>query len=80
MKGARRFGISLRRREELLGYLFTLPFTLGFILMFLYPFIQSIIFSLSRLEITAAGYDLIPVGLENYHRALFVNAEYPRHL
>lgn len=79
MKG-RKLRISLRTREGLLGYLFTLPFILGFILMFLYPFVQSIIFSLSRLEITTTGYDLIPVGVENYHRALFVNAEYPRHL
>lgn len=68
----------MRKREELLGYLFTLPFTLGFLLMFLYPFIQSIIFSLSHLEITASGYNLLPVGFKNYYQALFVNADYPR--
>lgn len=46
--------------------------------MFLYPFIQSIMFSLSELEISTEGYKLIWVGLDNYYNALFVNAEYPR--
>ncbi len=80
MKNPKKLRLSLRRREELLGYLFTLPFTVGFVLMFLYPFIQSIIFSLSHLEISATGYNLLSVGLKNYHQALFINADYPRHL
>lgn len=76
IQGRRR--LSLKGREALSGYLFTLPFVIGFILMFLYPFLQSILFSLSELKITAEGYELIWVGLGNYHNALFVNAEYPR--
>lgn len=78
MKTKSRRRLSLRGREALSGYLFTLPFVIGFILMFLYPFIQSILFSLSELKITADGYELIWVGLGNYHNALFINAEYPR--
>jgi len=60
------------------GHLFTLPFVIGFILMFLYPFIQSILFSFSKLEISSQGYKLSFVGFENYYNALFINAEYPR--
>jgi len=65
-------------REAISGYMFTLPFTLGFIFMFLHPFIQSIIFSLSKLELSSTGYSLTYTGLQNYYNALFVNAEYPR--
>lgn len=78
MKTKSRRRLSLKGREALSGYLFTLPFVIGFILMFLYPFIQSILFSVSELKITPDGYDLLWVGLGNYHNALFVNAEYPR--
>lgn len=73
-----RFRFSLRGREARNGFLFTLPFVIGFVLMFLYPFIQSILFSLSELKITKEGYDLAWVGLDNYHNALFINADYPR--
>lgn len=69
---------SLRTREAINGYLFTLPFVIGFILMFLYPFIQSIIFSLSSLEISTQGYKLTWIGFENYYTAMLVNAEFPR--
>lgn len=78
MKSRSRKRLSLRGREAISGYLFTLPFVIGFILMFLYPFLQSILFSVSELQITADGYNLLWVGLGNYKNALFVNAEYPR--
>lgn len=78
MSGRRRTRLSLRAREVINGHLFTLPFVIGFILMFLYPFIQSILFSFSKLEISSQGYKLSFVGFENYYNALFINAEYPR--
>ena len=78
MSAKRRFRLNLRAREAVSGYLFTLPFTLGFLVMFLRPFIQSIVFSLSKLELSSIGYSLTYVGLDNYYNALFVNAEYPR--
>jgi ABC-type sugar transport system permease subunit len=78
MSSKRRFRLSLRGREAICGYLFTLPFTLGFVLMFLHPFLQSVIFSLSKLELGSTGYSLTFTGLSNYHNALFVNADYPR--
>ncbi|NLH12893.1 MAG: sugar ABC transporter permease, partial [Firmicutes bacterium] len=73
MSAKRRFRLNLRAREAVSGYLFTLPFTLGFLVMFLRPFIQSIVFSLSKLELSSIGYSLTYVGLDNYYNALFVN-------
>lgn len=78
LKKIKNIRLSMEKREALAGYLFCLPFILGFIFMVLYPFVQSIIFSLNRLEIKPDGYELVFVRLENYHRALFVNAEFPR--
>lgn len=78
MSRKKRTYFSLRGREARNGFLFTLPFVIGFVLMFLYPFIQSILFSLSELQITSEGYNLLWVGLDNYHNALFINADYPR--
>lgn len=54
------------------------PFLAGFLLFFLVPFIRSIIFSLSELTVTTTGYTLNFVGLENYRKALFVDADFPR--
>ncbi|MDI9451171.1 MAG: sugar ABC transporter permease [Limnochordia bacterium] len=78
MSAKRRSRLSLRAREAINGHLFTLPFVIGFIMMFLYPFIQSMLFSFSKLEISSQGYTLTWIGLENYYNALFVNAEYPQ--
>lgn len=78
MSSRRRFRLNLRAREAVNGYLFTLPFTLGFILMFLHPFVQSVLFSVSKLELSSIGYSLSFTGLENYHNALFINADFPR--
>lgn len=78
MKRLKDIHLTMEKRESIAGYLFTLPFILGFIFMVLYPFIQSIIFSLSKLEITGNGYELFFVRMENYYKALFVNADFPR--
>ena len=72
--------LTLKQKKNLGGYFFTLPFTIGFVLFFLYPFIQSVIFSMSELVFTADGYSLNFLGLQNYHEALFVNAKYMRAL
>ena len=68
--------LTLKRRRGLAGFLFVLGFALGFLVLFLSPFIQAVIFSLSRLRITADGYALDFLGLANYHNALFVQAEF----
>lgn len=68
--------MTRRRRKAWTGFLFTFPFAVGFVLFFLYPFLQSIRFSLSHLQIVAGGYELAYVGLTNYRTALLVHPEF----
>lgn len=70
--------LNLDAKRNIQGYFFISPLIVGFVLLFLYPFIQSIMFSLSRLELTTTGFTLNYVGLENYRHALFVNADFVR--
>jgi len=46
--------------------------------MFAAPLIQSIKFSLSKLTVAPAGYDLEYVGLSNFKEALFIDANFNR--
>jgi len=72
--------LSLGQKRNLGGWLFISPFLLGFALFFLYPFAQSIIFSLSKLEIGKDGFTLSWIGMENYRYALRVHPTYVRDL
>ena len=71
-----RFQLSLQQKRNYSGYLWIAPFLIGFTLFFLNPVIQSLQFSISELEITADGFELHFVGLENFHYALLVNPEF----
>lgn len=77
-KKRRRLGLTQKR--AMMGYLFVLPFIIGLLVFFMYPIVQSIVFSLNKLEVTEGGYTLTSVGIENYRRALFVHANYNRNL
>lgn len=70
--------LSLRQRESLLGYLFTLPFSLGLILFVIDPFLRSIVFSLNKITITRDGYVLNWVGMANYSYSLFSHTTFVR--
>jgi len=72
------FKLSRKTRHNLAGYVFVLPFVIGFAAFFLYPFILSILLSISELELGATGFKLTSVGLENYRRALFVHENFVR--
>lgn len=79
-KKKKRRGLNLNRKRAMIGYLFVLPFIIGLITFFLVPLIQSFIFSINKLEVVEGGYNLLPVGLSNYNRALRVHATYARDL
>ncbi|MGB3989182.1 MAG: hypothetical protein WBL32_01435, partial [Acetivibrionales bacterium] len=79
-KKKKRRGLNLNRKRAMMGYLFVLPFIIGLITFFLVPLIQSFIFSINKLEVVEGGYNLLPVGLSNYNRALRVHATYARDL
>ena len=74
MKRSRK--LSLRTQKSLLGLVFTLPFIVGFGAFLAWPFIQSVIFSLSKLTIVPTGYVLDFVGLDNYRHALLVDPKF----
>ena len=73
----RKRGVSLDAKQARAGWLFILPFAVGFLLIYLPIIFDSIRYSFYRIEILAGGgYNLIPVGFENYRQALFVDPDF----
>lgn len=73
----RKRGVSLDSKKARAGWLFVLPFVVGFLLIYLPIIFDSIKYSFFKIEILAGGgYNLIPVGFENYRQALFVNPDF----
>ncbi len=62
--------IGLVTRREMKGYIFLLPWLIGFALFFALPLVQSFIYSLNDVKITANGRKMSYIALENY-RYLF---------
>lgn len=70
--------LRLSARRSLTGFFFTLPFLLGFLLFLAAPLAQSVLFSFNDLKVSADGYVLTPVGIENYRKLLLVDADFKR--
>lgn len=71
--------LSLTGREALAGILFVSPFLIGFFGLFLPMIIESLRFSFSNMEVTAAGYVLTKAasnGWEHYERALLIDPDF----
>lgn len=66
----------LRSRKAAWGYLFILPWIIGFLLFFLKPVCQSILYSFSSIKMAQHGFDLTPVGLDNYAFLLLRDAKF----
>ncbi len=66
----------LRSRKAVWGYLFILPWIIGFALFFLKPVCQSIEYSFSSIKMAQNGFDLTPVGVDNYSFLLFRDAKF----
>lgn len=58
--------LSLGQKREFAGYLFILPWLAGFVSLLLVPLAQSVVFSMSRIQVVGGGYTLQNVGWENY--------------
>lgn len=69
----------LEKREARYGLLFVLPLIIGVIFFLGAPLIQSFAISLGDIN-TENGYDIAVSGLENYKRALTVDADYIKYL
>ncbi len=74
----RRKAASLDKRKARGGWLFVLPFVIGFVLIYLPIVIDSIKFSFHEIKPIggAAGYELVPVGWQNYRTALLDTTEF----
>lgn len=69
----------LEKREARYGLLFVLPLIIGVVFFLGSPLIQSFAISLGDIN-TEKGYDIAVSGLENYKRALTVDADYIKYL
>jgi ABC-type sugar transport system permease subunit len=67
---------SLEKRKARAGWIFVLPFLIGFVVVYLPMVIESIRYSFFHIKFVTGGYQLVPVGWENYNYALFKNTEY----
>lgn len=76
----KRFRLTLRQRDNLVGYMFILPFVIGFILFILSPVVQSIVLSINEVKVTQTGFETSYIGFENYRFALRVHADFLRDL
>jgi ABC-type sugar transport system permease subunit len=75
-----RLRISLERRRNLQGMLFTLPFVVGTLVFFLRSFSQTVIYSFHDLKVGASGFTMSFVGGDNYRHALLVDQTFIRTL
>jgi oligogalacturonide transport system permease protein len=60
-------------REALYGYSFVIIWIIGFSLFTLVPLVQTFMYSLNQVTVTAEGIDLAYVKWNNYSRALFTD-------
>ena len=74
-------GKSLARTKARSGWVFISPFLIGFFLIYLPMIVESLQFSFHKIKIMGGGgYQLIPVGWENYEYALFKDTQFVKTL
>lgn len=67
-------------REALYGYAFVILWVIGFGLFTLVPLIQTFLYSLNQVTVSATGIDLVYVKWDNYSRALFTDPTFVQSL
>ena len=58
------------------GRLFILPWVIGIIIFFIIPFVQSVVFSFSKIEVISGGIERRFIGFDNYKEILIADASY----
>ena len=58
--------LSLKDQHAKWAWVFLAPWLIGILVFFVWPMAQSVIYSFSRLTITANGFQLDWVGSDNY--------------
>ena len=72
----KRYRIGLVTRREMKGYVFILPWLIGFMAFFATPLVQSFIYSLNNIKLTANGRKMSFVGLDNFSYIFTVDTEF----
>ncbi len=73
--------VSLDKKKARVGYWFVLPFILGLLIIYIPMIYQSINYSFHEMNsVKGGGYELVPVGFDNYTEALFVDASFVQQL
>lgn len=62
----KRLRLGLVTRREMKAYVFLIPWILGFTLFFALPLVQSVIYSLSNVKMTAKGRQMSYAAFENF--------------
>lgn len=62
-----------RTREALYGYAFVMIWIIGFVIFTLAPLVQTFLYSLNQVTVSATGITMEPIKWENYTRALFTD-------
>ncbi len=76
----KRAKLTIEQKKGFMGMLFVAPWFLGFLLLFAIPLLESLRYSLSRLELTPTGLSLDYTGGANFKNALFEHANFNRTL
>lgn len=74
----RKSKMTLEQRKGYWGWLFIAPWLIGFIMLFAVPLFQSMLYSVSGLNLTPTGISLDFLGLSNYKEALTHHVDYNR--
>lgn len=72
--------VSLESRRLKTGLFFTMPFTVGMIFFLIIPIVKSLVFSFSKLSVSATGFSLGFIGLENYKYAFMIDPMFRVHV
>lgn len=67
---------KLKKRENLMGYVFILPWLIGLIGLVLYPLIQSFWFSLNQIRMIPTGRVMKFIQFENYSRIFLKDPDF----
>lgn len=71
---------GLQKRKAIAGYLFIAPFIFGFLVFMIKPMLQSLYMSFCHLDLDPGSFKYNFAKLDNFYKAVKVDAEYVRFL
>ena len=69
---------GLQKRKAISGYIFIAPFIIGFLVFMVKPFVDSLLMSFQKVNLSGTGYIREYTGIENYNYAFRVDAQFNR--